>query len=158
VFSVDISRQWPDTLIISVQEQIPVARWNKNSLLNQYGDSFENGGRYTGPELPVLFGPEGHEIEMMDRFTELNNLMRSQKLEAASLKCDERKSCTLALLNGITIKLGRYYMEQRAKRFLSLYEQEIKFANYRPEIVDMRYRNGAAIEWANERFVQINNG
>ncbi len=56
---VRVHREWPNALRFELEEQVPVARWNDDRLLNAQGEPFSF-APVTPPEgLPDLSGPEG---------------------------------------------------------------------------------------------------
>ncbi len=59
VYQVGVTRRWPAALYLQVTEEVPVARWGSDGLLNHEGDIFwpEQLSRYS--ELPLLTGPSG---------------------------------------------------------------------------------------------------
>ena len=61
VYSVAVRKQWPNEVKIYVVDQTPVALWNGDFLLNQFGKAFQADNRKLTQALPQFFGPEGSE-------------------------------------------------------------------------------------------------
>src|SRR5678816_2292351 len=48
-----VRRVWPDRLEVSLEEQVPLARWGAEALVNTYGERFAGA---VGGELPLFVG------------------------------------------------------------------------------------------------------
>ena len=57
-----VERRWPDTLVVSLTEHVPLARWNDNALINQAGEVFVAA---VSTHLPRLSGPEDSSAEVV---------------------------------------------------------------------------------------------
>src|SRR5437762_10991829 len=60
VRKVALRRQWPQRLEITIEEHVPLARWNEAGLVDVDGEVFV--ADYDG-ELPQFSGPEGRSAE-----------------------------------------------------------------------------------------------
>lgn len=146
IYSAQISRQWPHTVHVRLQEQKPIAVWNDQQLLNQYGQVFERDTKVvTG--LPVLQGTEGSERNVMECFLEFSRLLAPLRLKLVRVQLDERHAWNLTLDNGMLIKIGNQDSLQRMQRFVFLYQQELATAKQPVAVVDLRYGSGAAVQW-----------
>lgn len=141
-------RQWPDTVLVKLSEQQAVARWGNDGLLNLRGEVFRPNAYLAGvSDLPILFGPEGHGKELIERFNRFYDLLSPVGLGLRALVQDERRAWHMLLTNGINVALGRGDAGSRLKRFVSVYQKI--FAPRVSEIVriDLRYTNGIAVAW-----------
>ena len=68
VDGVNVSRSWPDKLIVRVTEHQAAARWNESGLLNVRGELFAERSPHAFPELPSLAGPPGTERDVARRY------------------------------------------------------------------------------------------
>jgi len=146
VYSVQVSRQWPHTLHIRLQEQKPIAIWNEHQLLNQYGQVFDRGDKAV-QNFPVLQGVEGSEQNVMGRFMEFSRLLAPLHLQPVHLQLDERHAWSVTLDNGTVIKIGNNNALERMQRFVFLYQQELAKTPRPVAVVDLRYGSGAAVRW-----------
>jgi len=146
VYSAQVSRQWPHTLHIRLQEQKPIAIWNEQQLLNQYGHVFDRDNKVV-KNIPVLQGAEGSEQNVMERFLEFSRLLAPLRLQPARLELDERYAWNVTLDNGVLIKIGNNKALERMQRFVFLYQQELVKAPRPVAVVDLRYGSGAAVRW-----------
>lgn len=147
-----VRREWPNKLIVTLEEHIPLATWGDDGrLVSVKGDVFtanlaeaEEDG-----ELPGLFGPVGSEKEVVQRFRDLHDWFRPVKLAPASLRLSGRYAWTVGLNNGIKVELGREQsremLKARVERLTGIYPQLVAGLQDRIENIDMRYPNGLAL-------------
>tara|TARA_R110001592_G_scaffold3334_6_gene18590 strand:- start:8622 stop:9566 length:945 start_codon:yes stop_codon:yes gene_type:complete len=166
VYSVAVRKQWPNEVKIYVVDQTPVALWNGDFLLNQFGKAFQAEKKVLTQALPEFFGPEGSELLALTNFTNLNDLLEYRNLHIDELILSERFSWQLTLNNGIRLNLGREQRVKRVQRFMDVYplikthlfDQEHQKNNRKKQLkqavdyIDLRYDTGLAVGWK-----QVNN-
>lgn len=153
VHAVSVQRRWPAAIDIQVTEEVAVARWGDVGLLNHQGDIFwpELSANYL--KLPRLNGPSHETRSVMQQYHDLSRLFSGTDLRLAGLTLEGRGAWTLELDNGIRIVAGREQLMPRLRRFITLYQLELHAHADRIEQVDIRYTNGAAVQWrAEERL------
>jgi len=146
VRAVALRRQWPNRLEILVTEQMPLARWNDNALVNKQGEVFI--ADYDG-ELPQFTGPDGAAGEMSARFAEFGAALERTGMSIGEMRLSERGGWELetAASPALTIALGRSEPGERLNRFVAYYARTLGAlarAGTRVEYADLRYRNGFA--------------
>lgn len=146
IYSAQVSRRWPHTLHIRLQEQKPIALWNQDQLLNQYGQVFDRDQKVV-QGFPLLQGAAGSERNVMERFLEFSRLLAPLQLRPVQLQLDERHAWSVTLDNGMVIKAGNHDALERMRRFVFLYQQELAKAPRPAAVVDLRYGSGAAVQW-----------
>lgn len=142
-----IERDWPATLIVNVEEEVPVARWGERGLLNHEGDIFWPELKEEYRALPRLSGPAPETERVMSQFHDLNQILRSIGLSIVSLNLEARGAWTLELDNQIKVILGREAVNERLKRFLDLYRLRLSEQADEIEEIDIRYTHGVAVKW-----------
>ncbi|HIF49985.1 MAG TPA: FtsQ-type POTRA domain-containing protein [Thiotrichaceae bacterium] len=147
VSEVTVKRIWPDALRVIVIEQIPVVRWNDSGLLNSSGEYFSPELSTIPQELPLLSGPIGAEVNVLNRFNAMQDRLKLIGFKMESITLNERRAWTFQLSNGIKVVLGRRDFEERLNRFLTLIPTTISGRIEQTESVDMRYTNGFSIRW-----------
>ena len=145
VHSVGVRRVWPDTLRLIVTEQIAVARWGEQGLINSDGDVFTPDPSSFPPGLPELRGPAGTEGAVLNQYRAMNQALVPLKLRITRMELDERRAWRL-FMGGMELTLGREQAEERLQRFINIYPA--LQAAEPPGIarVDMRYSNGFALQ------------
>lgn len=148
-----VRREWPNKLIVSLEEHVPLGTWGEDGrLVSVKGDVFtanlaeaEEDG-----ELAEFSGPNGSEKEVVARFNDLRSWFASANLAPEALQLSSRYAWTVKLNNGMTVELGRERsretLKNRVDRLISVYPQLAARLQGRIESVDMRYPNGMALK------------
>ncbi|MCZ6804540.1 MAG: cell division protein FtsQ/DivIB [Proteobacteria bacterium] len=147
VSEVTVKRLWPDALRVIVIEQVPAVRWGESGLLNFFGEYFAPDRTTIPAELPLLSGPAGSEVNLLNRFNTMQERVQSIGFNIASITLNERRAWSFQLKNGIKLVLGRRDFEERFNRFLTLIPTTIFGRIEQIESIDMRYTNGFSILW-----------
>jgi len=145
VYEAAVRRRWPDTLEITVQEQLPIARWGEQGFLNHEAAVFRTraGSRWQG--LPTLDGPPGSEQRLMDYYQRLRDMLAPLDLAVTALRQDERGQLDAGLADGVRLRLGSEDFLLRVQRFIDLYRNDLSARGLAVASVDMRYASGAAV-------------
>lgn len=146
VEKVTLNRRWPDTLVVKISEQKPIARWG-DGFLNQRGEivRVEDAAKLSG--LPWLQGNESDAIEILQQYQDLSQILRSRGLEVLALKCDNKKSWRLTIKNHVEIALGRDQVMEKVRRFVTVYDTKLNSVWTDVKAIDLRYSNGVAVRW-----------
>lgn len=146
VEKVTLNRRWPDTLVVKITEQKPIARWG-NGFLNQRGEivRIDDASQLSG--LPWLQGSEADAPEILQQYQDLSQVLRSRGLEVIALKCDNKKSWRLTIKNHVEIALGRDQVMEKIRRFVTVYDTHLSNVWMDVKAIDARYTNGVSVRW-----------
>jgi cell division protein FtsQ len=146
VRQVEVRREWPDRLVVRIEEHRALARWPGARLVSERGEVFEG---TTDAALPLLAGPPGSEREVTRRYLALRELVAPLGVEPAQVALTARYAWQVRLSNGLVLELGRddsrSPVEERLARFVAAYPRVVAGLNRRLDHVDLRYPNGFAI-------------
>jgi cell division protein FtsQ len=145
VRQAEVTRLWPDSLSLNLQEEIAIARWGEDELLSQQGQAFSPANAAAMSSLPRLAGPEGSQIDVMRQYQQLNELLFPAGLRLSALTLSERGSWELTVNNEIEIAAGREKLVERINRFIRFYNQSPDYVKSQIASVDLRYDNGLAV-------------
>ncbi|MCL4800670.1 MAG: cell division protein FtsQ/DivIB [Burkholderiales bacterium] len=141
-----VRRQWPDRLLVRIEEHVPVARWSDRRLVNTHGELFE---AELERALPQLAGPPGAEREVTSRYAVFTALLAPLGTPLAEVALSPRRAWSLRLVDGMTVEVGADQppdtAEARLARFVSSYPQAAAQLEGRVRHVDLRYPNGFAV-------------
>ncbi|QYF94373.1 cell division protein FtsQ/DivIB [Massilia sp. PAMC28688] len=147
-----VRREWPDQLIVEVEEHEPLGTWGEDGrLLSVKGDVFTANLAEADEDrtLPELGGPDGSEQEVLARFAELRAWFAPLKLAPQKLHLSSRYAWTVTLDNGMRVALGREQdkttLKKRVDRLVHFYPVLAERLPDGIESVDMRYQNGMAL-------------
>lgn len=169
VRKVSVRRAWPDRLDVAIEEQVVLARWGADRLVNVQGEVFE-GGIADGErlELPQLSGPAASERQVTARYRAFKDILGplGASLEPREVLLSGRYAWRLRLANGLVVELGRETgveaapsqggqaqtqgpaplpVAERLSRFAAVYPQTLGKLRRRLDYVDLRYPNGFAL-------------
>lgn len=147
VASVWVERVWPDTIILKITEQAPVARWKGNSLINEVGEIFKPQEISSFGFLPLLNGPEGHEMRMLESINVMSENLVKQGMMLAEFHINERRAWQIKLQNEMVLNAGRNQPLSKIQRFLNTIDLITKEQIDKISVVDLRYSNGYALKW-----------
>lgn len=147
VSTVRVQKRWPDTVVVTVEEYLPVAHWNDDQLVSVHGEIFSVPEARNLQGLPWLTGQERHFPEILERWTEYNQALAEHGLEIARLAQDKRGSWAMTLNNATRIRIGRDATGERLNRLLASWPVLLEGREVPPESVDLRYTNGIAVHW-----------
>jgi|KBSMisStandDraft_5_1062788.scaffolds.fasta_scaffold01255_2 cell division protein FtsQ len=142
VRKVNVRRQWPDCLQVSMEEHKPLARWGSTALVSAQGDVFEAAINAT---LPVMHGPAGSAPEVVSHFQAFERELQPVGRHIQEITLSARRAWVLKLDDGMVLELGRENLEYRLAGFVSAYEQTVARLPRPSAYVDLRYSNGFAV-------------
>ncbi len=143
---VTVRRIWPDTLQMTVHEQVPLAHWGGKRLVNPRGEIFAPEGKLP-KGLTRLSGPDDAAAEVVARYLALKPRFEALELKLAALGMDARRAWRIAFRDGLELKLGTEETDRRLARFLRFYPALRRDPARRPVTIDLRYVNGFAVRW-----------
>lgn len=147
VYRATVRRDWPNRLYIYVREQVPVARWGDDGLLNGEGSLFLAPLKTRSLDLPLLIGPEGTESMVLERYRSLRATAQDAGLDISSVALDDRHAWSVWLEQGLLIDVGRVSPELRLNRLMRIFAPQIRRRGQEMERVDLRYTNGFVVLW-----------
>jgi cell division protein FtsQ len=159
VRKASVRREWPNKLIVTIEEHEPLGTWGEDGrLVSVKGDVFtanlaeaEEDG-----ELPEFAGPEGSEKEVVARYRELRDWFKPASLMPEAVQLSDRYAWKVKLNNGMTVELGREQskttLKDRVDRLVGIYPQLVARLQDKIESVDMRYPNGLALKAQGMKF------
>jgi cell division protein FtsQ len=143
VRNVSIRREFPNRLVMEVEEHQALAHWNNGALVNQQGEVFAATSEQV---LPSFIGPDEASHEVTEQYGQLSQQLASLNLQATQLALSPRHAWQVRLSNEMVLELGREDMQQRLARFVTVYPYSIAAMNMK--YVDLRYPNGFAVSSA----------
>lgn len=146
IAEAEVSRKWPDTLVIRFKEQVPSAYWGEKGLFNEKGQLFWPERR---PLLPLahLSGPEGDAFHLWHTWHAMEREVKPLECHITRVLVSPRGAWQLSLSNGITLFLGKKSVESRLRRFVQAYAKQWHVLSPKIAYVDLRYPYGMAVGW-----------
>ena len=145
--SSSIRRSWPATLIVNIEEEIPVARWGEQQILNNVGDYIDVINKDSVSHLPVIFSQDGDTKEIIKIYQLISELLGPVGLRIDEVESDNAGSWTLTVVSDIKIILGRDQLVEKLQRLQSVWMAELSSQEKNINVIDLRYPNGLAVKW-----------
>ena len=144
ISDVAVKRVWPDRIIVTIREQVAIAQWGTDGLLNSEGNIFLPERSSFPSGLPVLQGPENSSHNVLEMFDRIKNLL-PQGMGLRQLILSDRRSWELVLDTGTIIRLGKSDVIPKLEKFLDYVATGSLNNLMEIEYIDMRYTNGFAV-------------
>ena len=151
-----VHREFPDHLVVQVQEHRPVAYWGPDDgshLVNQQGEVFEaNLGDLDSDDLPRLIGPPGQSAAVLSMYRALNPLFGIIDASIDLLELSDRGSWRTELDTGTNVELGRgaeSEIIERVTRFVRTVGQSAARYERAPDAIesaDLRHPSAYALK------------
>ncbi|MBB2495546.1 cell division protein FtsQ/DivIB [Aquipseudomonas ullengensis] len=143
----EVRRVWPDQVVIHLEEQLPVARWGDESLLNNQGQAFAPRELTHYEHLPLLSGPKRAQQQVMQQYQVLSQMLRPMGFSITRLELREHGSWFLSTGQGIELLLGRDHLVEKIRRLSTIFDKVLKAQIANIARIDLRYSNGLAVAW-----------
>lgn len=149
-----VARQWPDTLLIKVREQQPIARWNNKGFLNLRGEIVNLSNKTELNHLPLLRANDRYTKRVMQQYVLIVKLLSEYKFAPLVLELDNTLSWSLVVSPAIIIRLGREDTIEKLQRLMRVLQGDLKNKVNQMAAVDMRYQQGFAISWSKDTVLE----
>lgn len=161
-----VRRQWPNGLLVRIEEHQPLAYWNDSEMINTWGEAFtaNQGELPDDAVLPRLVGPDDSERLVVQRYAELARWMAPLGLRVQQVSLSPRYAWEVTLSQGTRLNLGRdpgadvadphgrsgaLPFAERIERFVQAWPALARRLDGRAlQSADLRYPNGFAITLA----------
>lgn len=146
---VVVSRAWPNAIRVRVMPRQAIARWGTGRLLSDSGDVFSELTPKNHQNLPLLHGPISQSKMMMRRYNEINQLFLPVGIRLKELYLTERMTWFMQFDSGLRVIVDQDQTMSKLQRLSYLAHSDLKPVWPRISAIDLRYRNGLAIQWKN---------
>lgn len=104
-----VKRVWPNTLLVRIEEQQPLAYWNENEMINTWGEAFAANEAVLSDDvaIPQLNGPNFSERLVVQRYAEIARWIAPMGLNVREVTLSPRYAWEVVLSDGMRLNLGR---------------------------------------------------
>lgn len=148
VRKVQVRREFPDRLLVEIEEHQAMARWNNDGLVNRQGEVFDAA---SDEVLPGFIGQPGDAQQVTKQFSQCAEQLARVHLQITQIAESPRHAWQLKLDNGMVLELGIEQMQERLARFVAVYPYSLAHMQESVKTVDLRYRNGFAVAGSNKQ-------
>jgi len=147
VKAAKVRRVWPDEIIVSFEEQRPVAIWNERALLNADGEIFKPSFDSAKLELPYLYGVDNKSAVVLKKQEAIQALLAELELSAVHVDLAEHGNLSVVISSGASIKVSHELAEKKIKKSLMALASLKGNLIEHVKTIDLRYPNGMAVTW-----------
>ncbi|AVP95920.1 hypothetical protein C7S18_01320 [Ahniella affigens] len=144
---VEVRRQFPDRLVLRVDERQPIASFGQAELLSSRGDLFAVPKDYWPENLPKLDGPASERVRVYNFWREAEQRFQRYGLSVVVARMSGRGAYELELNNGCLLLFARQPRLDVLDRFLPALDVLSVSERDRLAKVDLRYANGYVVVW-----------
>lgn len=155
---VVVSRAWPNGIRVRVMPRHAIARWGTGRLLSDEGDVYSEAVAKNHTNLPLLHGPLDQSKVMMRRYNEINQLFHPVQLRLKELYLTDRRTWFMQFDSGLRIIVDQDQTMSKLQRLSHLAQTDLKPVLLKVSAIDLRYRNGLALQWKSSATPKISNG
>ncbi len=155
ILQASVTRIWPDSLSLHLTEQVAIARWGNEQLLNQYGKLFQPEKSLELNTLPLLTGPEDSQETVMLQYQKLNQILFPAGLRLSGLSLSKRGSWEYLLNEKMQVAAGRDDVFEKTQRFIDFYTSQPFERSSQFLSIDLRYGNGIAVQDTDSDFTGV---
>ena len=150
-----VRREWPNRLVVRLEEHQVLGSWDDGRLVNTFGELFTANPAEAEEdvrELPEFAGPEGSERDVASRYVDFRSWFSRLSLVPDQVTLSPRYAWTVHFDNGtdsgLTVDLGRERdgntVPERVVRLLNAWPS-VTARWPKPTLIDLRYPNGFAL-------------
>ena len=158
VDSVVVARAWPDAVVVRVKTRTPVARWGTGRFLSDNGVVFQPLITPTLAGLPMLHGPVSQIHMMMIKYHDVERLFAPLHLHLKEMYLTDRMTWFMQFDSGLRIMVDQNQTMSKLQNFEQLAQHDLQPILKQVAVVDLRYRNGLAIQWQHGQAPPIAHG
>lgn len=147
VKNASVTRVWPDSLVITVNQDEAIAVWNNTSLMLADGSVYLPRSGSLPNNLPHLSGNHGDNEKILKMYKKMNDFLQPIGLNITHVRLVANSGWEITLSNHIIVLLGKKNEFDRLNRFISVYPETFSGLKRLPYLVDMRYSHGMAVKW-----------
>ncbi|CBL44257.1 Cell division protein FtsQ [gamma proteobacterium HdN1] len=142
-----LRKEWPDILVVKIDERTPVAHWDDHRLLGSDLSLFDQGEVHDLPDLPKLRGVERDIPVVWSRYQKLSEMLAPLSLTISEVIMAERYSWRVLLSDGMELVVDEKDWDQKMARFIKFYKKIPESERALLVRADLRYDNGLAVKW-----------
>jgi len=150
-----VRREWPNRLVVTIEEQQVLGAWDDGRFVNTFGELFTANAAEAEEDaraLPEFAGPEGSERDVASRYLDFKSWFARLSLVPDQVTLSPRYAWSVHFDNGtesgLTVDLGRERdgntVPERVVRMINAWG-ELTARWPKPTLIDLRYPNGFAL-------------
>lgn len=145
--TVSVHRVWPNSLVVKVREQQPIALWGSEGFINRFGTLIISDDLVKIRHFPKLYGERESSNLIVKQYLELTKMLATQELSITELTIDKTQSMRIKVDASFDVLIGQNNIVDKVNAFLLVYKNQLKIDKNEIAKVDLRYSHGMAVSW-----------
>jgi len=141
-----VKRSWPDQLIITIEEQTPVARWGDEGLINHKGEVFFPASVAGFENFVLLEGRLESANQVLAKLAEFQVILNGLNWSIAQMKELVDGGWQIDVLDGPRLLIAKNDDAAQLFRFVRAYGQLKNGLRNSAQVYDLRYSNGFSVK------------
>ena len=142
---IEIRRQWPHSVEISLLREQPIARWGQDQFITASSQIMALPDEHS--ELPQIKAAISSPSQSLRVFRMLNQMLRPSELQIVQLEQNAHGEWQVVFQQGFVVRLGVGRLSERVNRLLSVYASNLRDDPRDIAYIDVRYASGAAVRF-----------
>lgn len=155
---VVVTRHWPNGIVVRTTPRHAIARWGSGRLLSDSGHVFIEASYVDRRDLPLLHGPANRSVDLMQQYRQINQWFGPLGVQLRELHLTDRMTWFMQFDSGLRVIVDQEQTLTKLQRLSQLGLSELKPVWPKITAVDLRYRNGMAIQWKNAQPPKVVGG
>lgn len=155
---VVVTRHWPNGIVVRATPRHAIARWGSGRLLSDSGHVFIEASYVDRRDLPLLHGPATRSVDLMQQYRQINQWFSPLGVQLRELHLTDRMTWFMQFDSGLRVIVDQEQTLTKLQRLSQLGLTELKPVWPKMAAIDLRYRNGMAIQWKNAQPPRVVGG
>jgi cell division protein FtsQ len=144
VYSIEVRRDWPNSLVLKVEKILPVAKWNNGKYLSSQAKVIDSVLDYD--DLPGFNVTSSSPIKSMQVYRDLAGKLQHNNLNIVELTEDAYGEWSVIMSNGLVVRLGSDGLSRSLRRSILAYSGLAPKVRSNVEYIDARYSGGVVLK------------
>ncbi len=144
IYSIEVNRDWPNSLVLEVRKILPVAKWNSKKYISSQAQIIDSALDYE--ELPRFNVANSSPIKSMEVYRDLAGKLPHSNWSIVELTEDAHSEWSIEVSNGLVVRLGKDGLSKSLQRSILAYGGLSPKFRSSIEYIDARYSGGVALK------------
>ncbi len=146
VDQAQVTRKWPNFLVVEIVEQTPVAKWGNSGLLNAQADIFYPYDTSNFEQYVALNADDKNAKAMLEKLSFFQTQFNRLNWHIVSIDKRVDKGWLISFTSGTKIILGKQGWQDQIERFILSFSKVKKPIRKQAQTYDLRYSNGFVVK------------
>lgn len=147
IANASVFRVWPDSLVVKIAEEKPIALWGSEGFINRFGSLVVTTELKKIEHLPKLYGSAEKSDDVVKHYLSASKIVAAENLSISEFSIDETNAWRIEIDNTFELFVGESSVSSKLENFLFVYSRQLKSKKNAIKQIDLRYSSGMAVSW-----------